>query len=379
MPGGCLKDGFFRGRRIFVTGHTGFKGAWLCHLLSHLGATVLGYSLAPPSSHSLFGLTGLDSGLEVGPPKGLTSLRADVLDLPGLTAAVAEFSPQIVLHMAAQSLVRPSYADPVGTFAVNVQGTVNLLEACRLAPAPAGQNRAIVVVTSDKCYENREWVHGYRESDPMGGHDPYSASKGCAELAAAAYARSFFPAAGYSAHRTTLATARAGNVLGGGDFAADRLAPDMARAFSQGQAVRIRRPEAVRPWQHALEPLAGYLLLARKLIESGPEFGGGWNFGPGPEDVRSVGQVAARFAELWGQGARLDLDEEPHPHEAGLLVLDCAKARALLGWRPRVQLDEALLWTCGWYRAWAEGADSVKLRELCLSRVREFVGAASAG
>jgi len=378
-----MKDGFFRGRRIFVTGHTGFKGAWLCHLLAHLGAEVLGYSLDPPSQPSLFGLTGLDSGHEIGPPKGLTSLHADILDLPKLTRAVADFSPQIVLHMAAQSLVRPSYVDPAGTFGVNVQGTVNLLEACRLAPAPIGENRAIVVVTSDKCYENREWVHGYRESDPMGGHDPYSASKGCAELVAAAYARSFFPAQNFSAHRTTLATARAGNVIGGGDFAADRLVPDMARAFAKGEAVRIRRPGAVRPWQHALEPLSGYLLLARKLIEVGPECGGGWNFGPGPEDVRSVGQVAARFAELWGQGARLDLDLDPnggqHPHEAGLLVLDCSKARAQLGWRPRLGLDEALLWTCGWYRAWAEGADGAKLRELCLSRVREFVGAASAG
>lgn len=370
-----MKDGFFQDRRVFVTGHTGFKGAWLCHLLAHLGAEVLGYSLDPPSQPSLFGLTKLDTAA----PKGLTSLHADILDLPRLTAAVAEFSPQVVLHMAAQSLVRPSYADPAGTFGVNVQGTVNVLEACRLAPAPKGENRALVVVTSDKCYENREWVHGYRESDPMGGHDPYSASKGCAELVAAAYARSFFAAQNFSEHRTTLATARAGNVLGGGDFALDRLVPDMARAFAQGQAVRIRRPEAIRPWQHVLEPLSGYLLLARRMLESGPAFGGGWNFGPGPEDIRSVGQVAARFAEFWGDGAGLDLDTGQHPHEAGLLVLDCAKARTLLGWQPRLGLDEALLWTCGWYHAWAEGADGARLRELCQSRVREFVGAASAG
>jgi len=373
-----MREGFFQDRRVFVTGHTGFKGAWLCHLLSHLGAQVLGYSLDPPSTPSLFGLTGLDSGHEIGPPRGQQNLHADILDLPRLTAALAGFSPHVVVHMAAQSLVRPSYADPVGTFAVNVQGTVNVLEACRLAPVPEGQHRAIVVVTSDKCYENREWVHGYRETDPLGGHDPYSASKGCAELAAAAYARSFFPAHGFSAHRTTLATARAGNVIGGGDFALDRLVPDMARAFSQGQAVRIRRPEAVRPWQHVLEPLSGYLLLAKKLLEDGPDavsaFGGGWNFGPGPEDVRSVGQVAARFAELWADDARLDLDKGEHPHEAGLLVLDCAKARTLLGWQPRLGLDQALLWTCGWYQAWAEGADSARLRELCLSSVREFVG-----
>ncbi len=373
-----MRDGFFKGRRVFVTGHTGFKGAWLCHLLGHLGATVLGYSLDPPSAPSLFGLTGLDSAAPKDLTSGLASLHADILDLPRLTRAVAEFSPHIVLHMAAQSLVRPSYVDPAGTFAVNVQGTVNVLEACRLAPAPEGHARAIVVVTSDKCYENREWVHGYRECDPMGGHDPYSASKGCAELVAAAYARSFFPAQTFSAHRTALATARAGNVIGGGDFATDRLVPDMARAFAQGQPVRIRQPHAVRPWQHVLEPLSGYLLLARKLIENGPEFAGGWNFGPGPEDVRSVGQVAERFAALWGDNARLDIDPNPdngqHPHEAGLLVLDCAKARTLLGWKPHLRLDQALLWTCGWYHAWATSGDrgNIDLRGLCLSRVREF-------
>ncbi|PKN08026.1 MAG: CDP-glucose 4,6-dehydratase [Deltaproteobacteria bacterium HGW-Deltaproteobacteria-8] len=369
-----MQDNFFQGRRVFVTGHTGFKGAWLCHLLAHLGATVLGYSLDPPSTPSLFGLTGLDSGPETGPPKGQTNLHADILDLPQLTRAVAEFAPEIVIHMAAQSLVRPSYADPAGTFAVNVQGTVNVLEACRLAPAPEGLNRAIVVVTSDKCYENREWVHGYRECDPMGGHDPYSASKGCAELAAAAYARSFFPAEKHAEHRTAMATARAGNVIGGGDFATDRLVPDMARAFAKGEAVRIRRPEAVRPWQHVLEPLTGYLLLARRLLEGGPDaatFGGGWNFGPGPDDVRSVGQVAGRFATLWSDDARLDLDKGEHPHEAGLLVLDCSKARTLLGWQPRLGLDEALLWTCGWYHAWAKGDHD--LRELVRARVREFV------
>jgi len=374
-----MHDGFFQGRRVLVTGHTGFKGAWLCHLLAQLGAGVLGYSLDPPSAPSLFGLSGLEFGQEIGPPKGhagdktggQTNWHADILDLPKLTRAVAEFSPHIVIHMAAQSLVRPSYDDPAGTFAVNVQGTVNVLEACRLTPAPEGQNRAIVIVTSDKCYENREWVHGYRECDPMGGHDPYSASKGCAELAAAAYARSFFPAKRHAEHRTALATARAGNVIGGGDFAADRLVPDMARAFAKGEAVRIRRPDAVRPWQHVLEPLTGYLLLARKLLENGPDFAGGWNFGPGPDDVRSVGQVAARFAKLWSDDARLDIDTGEHPHEAGLLLLDCAKARTLLSWHPRLGLDEALLWTCGWYHAWAAGDHD--LRELVRARIREFL------
>jgi len=306
-------------------------------------------SLDPPSEPSLFALTGLGEK----PPKGLLNHHADVLDLPRLTSAMAQFQPQVVIHMAAQSLVRPSYTDPANTFAVNVLGTVNVLEACRLVPALPGENRAIVVVTSDKCYENREWVHGYRECDAMGGHDPYSASKGCAELAATAYARSFFGSQTYSDHRTALATARAGNVIGGGDFAVDRLVPDMARAFSVGEAVRIRRPDAVRPWQHALEPLSGYLLLARRLLEQGTTFAGGWNFGPGAEDVRTVGQVATCFAELWGQGARLEIDGGQHPHEAGLLTLDCSKARNLLGWRPRLGLDEALAWTAEWYRAWA--------------------------
>lgn len=366
-----MLDDFFAGRRVFVTGHTGFKGAWLCHLLSLAGAEVLGYSLDAPSMPSLFELTGLGGS----PPRGLSNQHADILDLPQLTRAVAQFRPQIVLHMAAQSLVRPSYADPVGTFAVNVQGTVNVLEACRLAPVEPGDARAVVVVTSDKCYENREWVHGYRECDPMGGHDPYSASKGCAELAAQCYGRSFFGAASYADHRTALATARAGNVIGGGDFAVDRLVPDMARAFSRGEAVRIRRPQAVRPWQHAMEPLSGYLLLARRLLEQGPAFAGGWNFGPGPQDVRTVGQVAERFAALWGPGAALEIDRGDHPHEAGLLTLDCAKARTLLPWQPRLELDSALAWTAQWYRAWAGGADASALTGLVRASLAQFFAA----
>lgn len=361
---------FYRGRRVLVTGHTGFKGAWLCHLLSGLGATMLGYSLDPPSTPSLYCATGLDAE----PLPGQKSLRADILDLPALTRAVADFDPEVVIHMAAQSLVRPSYADPLGTLAVNVQGTAHVLEACRLAPVAAGSRRAIVVVTSDKCYENREWVHGYRECDPMGGHDPYSASKGCAELVAASYARSFFGPESFDRHRTTLASARAGNVIAGGDFAVDRLVPDLARAFAKGEKARIRRPDAVRPWQHVLEPISGYLLLAKRLLEDGPAFAGGWNFGPGPQDVRTVGQVATRFAELWGDAPGLELDEGPHPHEAGLLVLDCAKARALLSWKPRLELDQALLWTAGWYHAWAEGKGVADMRTLCQTRILEFLG-----
>jgi len=363
-----LWDGFFRGRRVLVTGHTGFKGAWMCHLLARAGARVLGYSLDPPSTPSLFALTRLDAD----PPEGLRSLRADILDLPRLRAALAEFAPEVVVHMAAQSLVRPSYADPAGTFAANVMGTAHVLEACRLAPPQAGARRAVVVVTSDKCYENREQTQGYRETDRLGGHDPYSASKACAELTAQSYGRAFFPPERLAEHGTLLATARAGNVIGGGDFAADRLLPDMARAFARGEAVRIRRPQSVRPWQHVLEPVCGYLLLARRMFEEGAAFAGAWNFGPDGRDVRTVGEVAERFAALWGPGARLDVNHgaPEGPHEAGLLTLDCAKARERLGWRPRLELDAALGWAAGWYRAWADG--TADLRGLTTARIDEF-------
>ncbi|MDR3641700.1 MAG: CDP-glucose 4,6-dehydratase [Humidesulfovibrio sp.] len=363
-----VMDGFYSGRRVLITGHTGFKGAWMCLLLAQAGAQVLGYSLDPPSAPSLFALTGLDTN----PPAGLSSLHADILDLPRLTRAVAEFAPDVVVHMAAQSLVRPSYSDPAATIAANVQGTAHVLEACHQAPPKSGQRRAIVVVTSDKCYENREWVHGYRENDRLGGHDPYSASKACAEIVAGCFAKSFFPAETVAVHGTVLATARAGNVIGGGDFATDRLVPDMARAFARGEAVHIRRPGAVRPWQHALEPVSAYLLLARRMLEEGHRFAGGWNFGPSSRDVRTVGEVSARFAKLWGPDAHLDLNQggEQGPHEAGLLTLDCAKAHALLGWRPRLNLDAALIWTCGWYKAWAEGKGD--LCALSNTRITEF-------
>lgn len=361
-----VMDGFYSGRRVLITGHTGFKGAWMSLLLARAGAQVLGYSLDPPSTPSLFSLLRLDSD----PPQGLASLRADILDLPGLSRAVADFDPEVVIHMAAQSLVRPSYDDPAGTFAANALGTAHLLEACRKSP-PKGGRRAIVCVTSDKCYENREWVHGYRETDRLGGHDPYSASKACAEIVAQAYARSFFG----PDSDTVLATARAGNVIGGGDFATDRLVPDMARAFARGEAVHIRRPLAVRPWQHALEPVGGYLLLARRMVEHGHAYAGAWNFGPSSRDVRTVGEVAAAFARQWGPGAKLDVAPAPEgPHEAGLLTLDCAKARALLGWKPRLDLDAALIWCAGWYRAWAEGerGGNVDLRALSVTRIDEF-------
>jgi CDP-glucose 4,6-dehydratase len=346
-------DGFWRGKRVLVTGHTGFKGAWLSLWLGQLGAEVSGYSLPPPSQPSLF---------EAGSLAGrMRSLEGDVRDLPGLSAAFRELRPEVVLHLAAQSLVRPSYDDPVTTFGTNVMGTVNVLEAARAQP----ETRAVVVVTSDKCYENREWPWGYRENEAMGGHDPYSSSKGCAELVTAAYRRSFAGAG------VGIASARAGNVIGGGDWATDRIIPDFVRAVSRGQPLRVRNPGAVRPWQHVLEPLAGYLLLAERLFDEPTRFGEGWNFGPADGDAQPVSWVVDRFARNWGQGVTWQADPGPHPHEANFLKLDCSKARNLLEWRPRLSLEQALLWVTDWYREFSSGTDAA---QLCLSQIAQFEG-----
>jgi CDP-glucose 4,6-dehydratase len=333
---------FWTGKRVFLTGHTGFKGSWLALCLHKLGAEVTGYALAPPTSPSLYEMAGVAAGLR--------DVRGDVRDLESLKRALAAAAPEVAIHMAAQSLVRPSYADPVGTYATNVMGTVNLLEAIR----QAGSVRAAVVVTSDKCYENREWVWGYRENDPMGGFDPYSNSKGCAELVTAGYRNSFFAAG------TALASARAGNVIGGGDWAEDRLVPDAMRAFAAGKPVEIRNPAAIRPWQHVLEPLSGYLMLAQQLFSNGQERASGWNFGPSGQDVRPVAEIVDRLAGLWGSSARWQLAQGAHPHEAHHLKLDCSKARAQLGWIPRIDLDEGLAWTSDWYLAWHAGADMAR-------------------
>ncbi len=334
----------FKGRRVFLTGHTGFKGAWLTLCLYRAGAEVRGFSLEPPSTPSLFELAGISALAD--------DVRGDIRQLPALAGAMAEFQPEIVLHLAAQALVRPSYADPAGTFDTNVMGTVNVLEAARRTPSV----RAVVVVTSDKCYENNEWVWGYRETDPMGGRDPYSASKGCAELVASSYARSYFQAP----HGPVLATARAGNVIGGGDFGADRLVPDLARAAAQGTPALIRNPMAVRPWQHVLEPLSGYLLLAGRLLERGQSFAGGWNFGPSDTGSCTVGELADRFCPALGHGAAWKLAEGAHPHEAHLLNLDCSKARKILGWRPRLDMAATVDWTAAWYSAWLRGENSLR-------------------
>jgi len=345
-------NGFYADKRIFLTGDTGFKGAWIALWLSHMGAKVGTFSLAPHTEPSLHGLTGVSSIVQ--------RLGGDIRQSAPLAQAMLEFQPDIVIHMAAQSLVRPSYEAPLETFDTNVMGTANVLDAVR----KSGSVRGVINVTSDKCYDNKEWIWGYRENDPMGGHDPYSASKGCAELVTSSYIKSFF-----SEGDTAVASVRAGNVIGGGDFAKNRLIPDMIRAFSAGKTVRIRSPHATRPWQHVLEPLHGYLMLAKKLFKEGHTFEGGWNFGPSDESTRTVGEVVTTFSEKWGDSARHELDQGTHPHEANLLKLDCSKAKQLLGWQPKSDFSLALDWTTSWYKGWSEGRDCT---EMTLGQIKKF-------
>ena len=349
---------FWRGKRVFLTGHTGFKGSWLALWLQQLGAQVQGFALAPPSEPALFDAARV--------AEGMASALGDIRDLGAVRRAVEAFRPEIAIHMAAQPLVRLSYAEPVETYATNVMGTVHVLEALRHAPGV----RAVVCVTTDKCYENREWAWGYREDEPMGGHDPYSNSKGCAELVTSAYRRSFLQHAGVA-----LASARAGNVIGGGDWATDRLVPDILRAFERGEPVVIRNPSSTRPWQHVLEPLSGYLTLAQRLWHEGADVAEGWNFGPHDEDARPVRWIVERLAAAWGEGAGWRLDAAAHPHEAHFLKLDISKARARLGWQPRWRLDEALARIVEWHRAWLAGDD---VRALCLRQIQQYSDALAA-
>lgn len=333
-------NSIYRGRKVLVTGHTGFKGSWLVYWLRELGAEICGYALPPPSDPSHWTLLKLDVRSEV----------ADIRDATKLKSVFSEFQPEIVFHLAAQPLVRRSYSGPDETFETNVIGTVRVLDACRACQSV----RAVVIVTSDKCYENREWVWGYRESDPMGGYDPYSASKGCAELVAAAYRQSYFhPEAFGTKHQTLVASCRAGNVVGGGDWAEDRLIPDMMRAIVRGEAVQIRNPNATRPWQHVLEPLSGYLLVGQRLTEGRTGVSGAWNFGPEDEGAIKVRDIAERIKEFW---PRMDirLGGENGPHEAGLLKLDISKSRQLLNWRPVWTAKKCLEHTVNWYRAYYE-------------------------
>lgn len=340
-----------------MTGHTGFKGSWLSLWLQQMGAELTGYALAPETTPHLFGA--------VGVADGMTSILGDIRDYGSLAAALKAARPEVVIHMAAQPLVRLSYSQPVETYATNVMGTVHVLEAVRQCPGV----KAVVSVTTDKCYENREWVWGYREDEPMGGYDPYSNSKGCAELVTSAYRRSFFNRETYAQHGVALGSARAGNVIGGGDWAGDRLIPDFVRAISNQQPVRVRNPKATRPWQHVLEPLSGYLVLAQHLAQQGPDYAEGWNFGPADTDARPVGWIVDTITRRWGDGARWELESGQQPHEANYLKLDCSKARARLGWAPRWGLETALDRIIDWHRAHLRGED---MRALCHAQISEY-------
>lgn len=342
---------FWRGKRVLLTGHTGFKGSWLSLWLQSMGAQLHGMALAPPTQPALFEVA------RVG--EGMTHEVLDIRDFEALRVSMMRLQPEIVIHMAAQPLVRLSYQQPVQTYAINVMGTVHVLEAAR----QAGSVRAIVNVTTDKCYENREWLWGYREGEPLGGHDPYSSSKACAELVSSAYRASFLHAQGLA-----LATARAGNVIGGGDWALDRLVPDILRALEQRSPVQIRNPRAVRPWQHVLEPLAGYLLLAERLWQQDAEFARAWNFGPADEDAWPVQTLVDRLCALWGSGAQSQLQEGEHPHEAHYLKLDTSQARQGLGWAQRWGLETALARITDWHQSWLNGAD---MRAVCLRQITE--------
>lgn len=344
---------FWEGKRVFLTGHTGFKGSWLSLWLQELGAEVKGYSLAPPTTPSLFEVANVADGMfsEIG----------DIRDLDHLKKSMVEFNPEILIHMAAQPLVRLSYVSPIETYDVNVLGTAKVLEAARYCDSL----KAVVSVTTDKCYENREWSWGYRENEAMGGYDPYSSSKGCAELLTSAYRRSFFNEKGKAA----VATARAGNVIGGGDWAMDRLIPDILGAFERQEPVIIRNPMATRPWQHVLEPLSGYLILAEDLYQKGSVVADAWNFGPHDEDCKPVSWLLDQLIQVWGDGASWKLDEKPNPHEATFLKLDCSKAKHELKWQSKWHVDETLKRIVNWHKAFLTNSD---MRSLTISEIRDY-------
>jgi CDP-glucose 4,6-dehydratase len=355
-----MNPSFWQGKKVFMTGHTGFKGSWFSLWLQEMGAVVKGYSLAAPTTPSLF--------VEANVAEAMCSEEGDIRDFLHLRESISNFKPEIVFHMAAQPLVRLSYEDPIETYSTNVMGTVYLLEAIK----QVGGVKAIVNITSDKCYENREWVWGYREDEAMGGYDPYSNSKGCAELVASSYRQSFFNADQYHLHGCALASVRAGNVIGGGDWAADRLIPDMLSAFSAGKPVEIRSPHAIRPWQHVLEPLSGYLTVAEHLFEHGPDFGEGWNFGPREEDAQPVQWLVEKLVQQWGGDASWYLSGGEHPHEAHYLKLDCSKAKMRLNWHPIWGLEETLGRIVNWQKAWLNGTD---IKQHTITEIREYIAA----
>lgn len=347
----------WQGRRVFLTGHTGFKGGWLSLWLANLGANIRGYALEPSTQPNMFSVASVAGVLD--------DVRGDTRDYATLEASLRDFAPEVVFHLAAQPLVRHSYIDPLGTFSTNVMGTAHVMEAIRKTPSV----RAVVCITTDKCYHNRDWVWPYRETDPLGGHDPYSASKACAEMVSAAWRTSFFETERTGDRQLLLATVRAGNVIGGGDWSGYRLIPDLIRGFQSGEPVLIRRPKAIRPWQHVLEPLNGYIMLAEKLLARQAKFASSFNFGPSEDDTWPVERIADRLVELWGHGASWIRDTVPTPYEDHFLRLDASRARFELGWKPRLGIEKALEWSVDWYRAWRDGAD---MRQTSLAQIEEF-------
>ncbi|MBT8582082.1 CDP-glucose 4,6-dehydratase [Polynucleobacter paneuropaeus] len=347
---------FWKGKKVFLTGHTGFKGSWLSLWLASMGARVTGYALVPNTTPNLFEVLRIDSLTE-------KSHIADIRELASLQKVMSEARPDVVIHMAAQPLVRYSYANPVETYATNVMGTVHVLESTRAIDSV----RATVIVTTDKCYENKEWVWGYRENEPMGGYDPYSNSKGCAELVTSAYRQSYFSSPNSI---NKVASARAGNVIGGGDWSEDRLIPDAVKAFEASKPLMIRNPLATRPWQHVLEPLSGYLILAQALYEQRSAFASGWNFGPRDEDNRSVQEVVDLLISGWGETARWEKEGLEQPHEANLLKLDCSKARTQLGWIPKWNLETATQKIVQWQKAFQSKEN---MQEISLAQINYYM------
>lgn len=351
-------DGFFKGKRVLVTGHTGFKGSWLSIWLNELGAEVVGVGLDPYTERDNFVLSGIGDRIKA-------DIRADIRDGESMKGIFDELKPEIVFHLAAQPLVRLSYDIPVETYQTNVMGTINVLEAIRKSESV----KVGVMITTDKCYENKEQIWGYRENEPMGGYDPYSSSKGAAEIAISSWRRSFFNPGQYEKHGKSIASVRAGNVIGGGDWALDRIIPDCIRALEAGKPINIRSPKAIRPWQHVLEPLSGYMLLAKRMWESPTEYCEGWNFGPRAESISTVWEVASKVVENYGCGELRDLSDPNALHEAKLLMLDISKARFRLGWEPRMDIDRTVALTVDWYREYKES----NVYNLCQRQIKEYI------
>lgn len=352
-----MVNNVYKNKTVLLIGHTGFKGSWLSIWLNELGANVVGYALKPYTSKDNFVVTGLKNKI--------THVIGDVRNYKKLKEVFTKYHPEFVFHLAAQPIVRKSYLNPKETYDINIGGTVNVFECCRLTDSV----KVIINVTSDKCYENKEWIWGYRENDPMGGHDPYSSSKGCSELITGAYRKSFFNPENYKEHGKSLSSVRAGNVIGGGDWQKDRLIPDCIRALENSEDIKIRNPEAIRPWQHVLEPLSGYLLLASKMYQEPGKFSGAWNFGPNYDSIVTVGKIVSMLVEKWEGGKWLDISNKNEPHEANLLSLDISKARNFLNWHPRWNIQKCIEKTMEWYKNY----NNENVYELCLNQIKTIL------